>query len=89
MPIQGRDRHSCVLRRPAVSLLARHEREHGWLRQYFPKGSKLSRWTAEEIEAVAHTLNTPHHKSTRREDPAEGFNEQLKLIQLAGVASTG
>jgi IS30 family transposase len=28
------------------------------LRQYFPKGTELSRWTSEEIQAVAHALNT-------------------------------
>lgn len=27
------------------------------LRQQFPKGTDLSRWSAEEIEAVTHTLN--------------------------------
>ena len=34
-----------------------NENTSGLLRQYFPKGTDLSRWTAEEIEAVAITLN--------------------------------
>lgn len=35
-----------------------NENTNGLLRQYFPKGTDLSRWSAEEIEAVAHALNT-------------------------------
>jgi IS30 family transposase len=34
-----------------------NENTNGLLRQYFPKGTDLSRWTAEEIDAVATTLN--------------------------------
>ncbi len=32
---------------------------NGLLRQYFPKGTDLSRWSAQEIQAVAHTLRRP------------------------------
>ncbi len=31
---------------------------NGLLRQYFAKGTDLSRWNADEIEAVANTLKT-------------------------------
>lgn len=34
-----------------------NENTNGLLRQYFPKGTDLSRWSAAEIEAVASTLN--------------------------------
>jgi IS30 family transposase len=35
-----------------------NENTNGLLRQYFPKGTDLSRWSADEIAAIAHTLNT-------------------------------
>lgn len=49
----------------------------------------LSCWSAEEIDAVAHALNTRPRKSLDWKTPAEAFNEHLLLLQQAGVASTG
>jgi IS30 family transposase len=66
-----------------------NENTNGLLRQYFPKGTDLSRWSAEEIEAVAHALNTRPRKTLGWKTPAEAFNEHLLLLQQAGVASTG
>ncbi|HEY9566122.1 MAG TPA: IS30 family transposase [Nocardioides sp.] len=66
-----------------------NENTNGLLRQYFPKGTDLSCWSAEEIEAVAHALNTRPRKSLGWKTPAEAFNEHLLLLQQAGVASTG
>jgi IS30 family transposase len=66
-----------------------NENTNGLLRQYFPKGTDLSRWAAEEIEAVAHALNTRPRKTLGWKTPAEAFNEHLLLLQQAGVASTG
>jgi IS30 family transposase len=66
-----------------------NENTNGLLRQYFPKGTDLSRWSAEEIEAVAHALNTRPRKTLGWMTPAEAFNEQLLLLQQAGVATTG
>ena len=34
-----------------------NENTNGLLRQYFPKGTDLSRWSAEEVAAIAVTLN--------------------------------
>jgi transposase, IS30 family len=66
-----------------------NENTNGLLRQYFPKGTDLSRWSAEEIEAVAHALNTRPRKTLGWKTPAEAFNEHLLLLQQSGVASTG
>ncbi len=66
-----------------------NENTNGLARQYFPKGTDLSRWSAEEIEAVAHALNSRPRKALGWKTPAEAFNEHLLLLQQAGVASTG
>ena len=65
-----------------------NENTNGLLRQYFPKGTDLARWGIEELQAVAHTLNTRPRKSLGWKTPAEAFNEELLLIEQAGVAST-
>jgi IS30 family transposase len=65
-----------------------NENTNGLLRQYFPKGTNLSRWTAEEIEAVATTLNNRPRKTLGWKTPAEALNEQLLSLETS-VASTG
>lgn len=64
-----------------------NENTNGLLRQYFPKGTDLSRWNAEEIEAVAHALNTRPRKILGWKTPAEALDEHLRSLQAAGVAS--
>ena len=66
-----------------------NENTNGLLRQYFPKGTDLSRWSEEEIAAVAHVLNTRPRKTLGWKTPAEAFNEQLLSLQQPSVASTG
>jgi IS30 family transposase len=66
-----------------------NENTNGLLRQYFPKGTDLSRWTAEDLEAVAHALNNRPRKILGWKTPTEVFEEQLRSLQQAGVASTG
>jgi len=65
-----------------------NENTNGLLRQFFPNGTDLSRWSADEIGAVAHALNTRPRKGLQWKTPAEAFNEQLLSIQQAGVATT-
>src|SRR4029453_12770956 len=55
-----------------------NENTKGLLRQYFPKGTDLSRWSAEEIEAVAATLNSRPRKTLDWRTPAETFHENLE-----------
>ncbi|MEO7421996.1 MAG: IS30 family transposase, partial [Ornithinibacter sp.] len=64
-----------------------NENTNGLLRQYFPKGTDLSRWSADDLEAVALAINRPR-KILKWKTPAEAFEKQLRLIEQAGVATT-
>ena len=66
-----------------------NENTNGVLRQYFPKGTDLSRWSAEDLEAVALALNNRPRKSLGWKTPAEVLEEQLRSLQQPGVATTG
>ena len=58
-----------------------NENTNGLLRQYFPKGTDLSRWTAQELQAVAHALNTKPRKTLGWKTPIEALKEYLKSSQ--------
>jgi IS30 family transposase len=64
-----------------------NENTNGLLRQYFPKGTDLSRWTAEEIEAVAATINSRPRKTLGWRTPAEALDEHLRSLHDHGVAT--
>ncbi|WP_248126744.1 IS30 family transposase, partial [Micrococcus lacusdianchii] len=66
-----------------------NENTNGVLRQYFPKGTDLSRWSAEDLAAVAYTLNSRPRKVLDWKTPAEVFAEQLRSLSTHGVATTG
>jgi IS30 family transposase len=65
-----------------------NENTNGLLRQYFPKGTDLSRWDAQEIDAVAMALNNRPRKTLNWRTPAEAFNDHLLSVQSVGVATT-
>ena len=65
-----------------------NENTNGLLHQYFPKGTDLSRWSAEDLEAIAHALNNRPRKVLKWKTTAEVFEEQLRSLHQPGVAST-
>jgi len=66
-----------------------NENTNGLLRQYFPKGTDLSRWSDHEIQAVALTLNNRPRKTLGWKTPAEALNAYLASANQPGVATTG
>lgn len=66
-----------------------NENTNGLLRQYFPKGTDLARWSADDLAAVAHALNTRPRKTLGWRTPAEALDEKLRSLHEDGVATTG
>jgi IS30 family transposase len=56
---------------------ATNENTNGLLRQYFPRGTDLARHSAEELTAVATTLNGRPRKTLGWKTPAEVLTEHL------------
>ena len=67
---------------------ATNENTNGLLRQYFPKGTDLSRWNGDELAAIATVLNSRPRKVLGWKTPAEALNDHLRSAQ-ASVAMTG
>lgn len=66
-----------------------NENTNGLLRQYFPKGTDLTRWDIHELQAVAHTLNARPRKTLGWKTPAEVLDGHLKSAQTSSVATAG
>lgn len=66
-----------------------NENTNGLLRQYFPKGADLSRWSVKELQAVANRLNARPRKMLGWKTPAETLDAYLKSVQHSSVATTG
>jgi IS30 family transposase len=65
-----------------------NENTNGLLRQYFPKGTDLSRWDHDDLLAVQAAVNSRPRKVLAWKTPAEVLDEQLQSLHQAGVATT-
>lgn len=66
-----------------------NENTNGLLRQYFPKGTDLGRYTVADMDAIAATLNARPRKTLGWKTPAEAFDDHVHSTYTDRVATTG
>ena len=65
-----------------------NENTNGLLRQYFPKGTDLSKHKLEDLAAVAATLNSRPRKTLAWKTPGEALDGLLRSAAQGSVATT-